>query len=117
MYNDYGHGVLGINFISTGVGTLPTTQTVVEGDNATFRCIINNNTNTTLVAIAWERIDSDGLVYHIFAGPRYHYLMNTRILTITDISIDDVGDYYCVAYRRNPDSEERGNHSTLHVIG
>ena len=103
--------------MSTGVSTQPATQTVVEGNNATFRCVIYNNTDYVLAAIAWERMDSDGRVYHILTGPRYYYLMNTQVLTITNISIDDAGVYYCVAYRWNPDSEERGNHSTLHVIG
>lgn len=62
-------------------------------------------------------MDSDGRVYHILTGPQYYYLMNTQVLTITNISNDDAGEYYCVAYWLNPDSEERGNHSTLHVIG
>ena len=102
---------------STGVSTHPATQAVVEGGNATFRCIIYNNTNTNLAAIAWERLGSDGQIYHILTGPRYHYLMDTKVLTITYISTDDAGEYYCVAYRWNPDSEECGNHSTLNVIG
>lgn len=76
---------------------------------------------TRLAAIAWERVDSNGLVYHIFTGPRYHYTINTQVLTITNISIDDAGDYNCVAYRQDINtstiSEERSNHSTLQVIG
>lgn len=103
--------------VPTGVITHPATQTIVEGGNATFRCIIYNNTETTLVAIGWEKLDSDGLVYYILTGPRYYYSMDTQILTITNVSFEDAGDYYCVVYRRNPDSEERGNHSTLDVIG
>lgn len=97
----------------------PTTQTVVEGGNATFRCIINDNENTgaVLVAIAWERVDSNGQIYYILTGSRYRLLMNNRILTVTDISVDDAGDYYCVLYWINPDIEARGNHSTLNVIG
>ena len=92
---------------------------MVEGGNATFRCIVNDNENAeaVLVAIAWERVNSNGQIYYILTGPRYRFLMNNQILTVTDISTDDAGDYYCVLYWNNPDSEAHGNHSTLNVIG
>lgn len=79
--------------------------------------MIYNNTQATLLAIAWERIDSVGQVYHILGGPRYYFLLNTQILTITNVSVNDAGNYYCVAYSSNPDREERSNHSMLRVIG
>jgi len=107
----------------TDISSHPATQILVEGDNATFRCIIYNSTGTMLAAFGWERVDSNGLVYHIFTGPRYYYsaTMNTQVLTITNLSIDDAGDYNCVAYRKdintNNINEERSNYSTLQVIG
>ena len=101
-------------FILTGVAA---THNVVEGGNATFRCISNENTEASLAAIAWERVDSNGQIYYILTGARFRYSMNNQVLTVTDISTDDAGEYYCIMYWINPDSEERGNHSTLNVIG
>jgi len=90
---------------------------VVVGENATFRCEVNANLET-IHAVAWEKVNSSNTVLHIQPGPHYHLsAMNTELtLTIINISTDDIGSYYCVAYRMDGD-EEYSNHSLLQVIG
>jgi len=96
----------------------PMAHVVVVGENAMFRCSIAASANLSAIhGVAWERVDSNNTVYNIFPSP--HYLISTTntesILTIINISTDDIGGYYCVAYMMNDD--EFSNLSFLQVIG
>jgi len=95
----------------------PVAHLVVVGERATFICEVNANI-TTIHAVAWERVNSNNTVFTIQPSPHYHLTALDTVLTLTVINIttDDIGGYYCVAYRMDGE-DEHSNHSLLQVIG
>ena len=66
-------------------------QSVQEGGNGTLRC---NSTSSTVKEFRWTyrgQVITQNVTKHILKA-------NGSILTVLNISQDDIGDYICVAY-------------------
>ena len=89
----------------------PTNKQVDEGTRVDLRCEATADPSLEL-RYQWKR-DNAVITYN----NKIRWLEGAKVLTITSITVDDPGNYNCVAYTPNPKRSEDQASATIDVSG